>query len=123
MPAKSGLRINLIDEAIPGAEVRRDFNVAGFSCSIVMFRQVLDPFSAATHALVIVTLRDTTFEAHRDEPPLDAFINAVSFYIKPPRFGAMIKKRLEIALDDIRTDPELFEGAEVHPRIGCPSYV
>jgi GTPase SAR1 family protein len=37
-------------------------------------------FKDITRALVIVNLRDTTFEAHRDEPPLDAFINAVTLY-------------------------------------------
>jgi GTPase SAR1 family protein len=64
-------------------------------------------FKELTRALVIVNLRDTTFEAHRDEPPLDAFINAVNFYIRAPRFAAMIKKRLEIVLDNIQQDPSL----------------
>ena len=45
-PATSGLGSKLIDEAIPGAEVHRDFNVAGFSCSIVLPRRVLDPYSS-----------------------------------------------------------------------------
>jgi len=61
-------------------------------------------FKDLTRALVIVNLRDTTFEAHRDEPPLDAFINAVNFYIKAPRFATMIRKRLEIVLDNIQND-------------------
>jgi GTPase SAR1 family protein len=64
-------------------------------------------FKELTRALVIVNLRDTTFEAHRDEPPLDAFINAVNFYIKSPRFAVMIRKRLEIVMDNIQQDPEL----------------
>lgn len=60
-----------------------------------------------TRSLIIVNLRDTTFEAHRDEPPLDAFINAVNFYIKSPRFAAMLRKRLDIVLENIQQDPEL----------------
>ena len=64
-------------------------------------------FKELTRALVIVNLRDTTFEAHRDEPPLDAFINAVNFYIRSPRFAAMIRKRLEIVLENIQQDPSL----------------
>jgi len=64
-------------------------------------------FKDLTRALVIVNLRDTTFEAHRDEPPLDAFINAVNFYIKSPRFAAMLRKRLDLVLDNIQQDPEL----------------
>jgi len=58
-------------------------------------------FKDITRALVIVNLRDTTFEAHRDEPPLDAFINAVNFYIRPPRFAQVIRKRLELILENL----------------------
>lgn len=57
-----------------------------------------------TRALVIVNLRDTTFEAHRDEKPLDAFINAVNFYIRPPRFAEVIRKRLEIVLENMKAE-------------------
>jgi GTPase SAR1 family protein len=64
-------------------------------------------FKELTRALVIVNLRDTTFEAHRDEPPLDAFINAVNFYIRAPRFAAMIRKRLEIVLENIEADEDV----------------
>jgi GTPase SAR1 family protein len=70
----------------------------------------LDIFEAAqwikdiTRALVIVNLRDTTFEAHKDEKPLDAFINAVNFYIRPPRFAEVIRKRLEIVLDSMKSE-------------------
>jgi GTPase SAR1 family protein len=64
-------------------------------------------FKELTRALVIVNLRDTTFEAHRDEPPLDAFINAVNFYIRSPRFALMIKKRLEIVLENIEQGEDL----------------
>lgn len=60
-----------------------------------------------TNALIIVNLRDTTFEAHRDEKPLDAFTHAVNFYISPPRFAAVIRKRLELVLE--RMDEEEFE--------------
>ncbi len=57
-------------------------------------------FKNITRALVLVNLRDTTFEAHRDEPPLDAFINAINFYVKPPRFAQVIKKRMELLLEN-----------------------
>jgi hypothetical protein len=52
-------------------------------------------------------MRDTTFEAHRDEKPLDAFINAVNFYIRAPRFAAMIRSRLEIVLENIESEEEV----------------
>jgi hypothetical protein len=64
-------------------------------------------FKDLTRALVVVNLRDTTYIAHRDEKPLDAFKNAVNFYIRSPRFSLMIKKRLEIVLENIQQDDEL----------------
>lgn len=56
-------------------------------------------FKDLTRALVLVNLRDSTFEAHRDEPPLDAFANAINFYVQPPRFAQVIRKRLELVLE------------------------
>ncbi len=56
-------------------------------------------FKNLTKSLVIVNLRDVTFEAHRDEKPFDAFINAINFYIRPPRFAQVIRKRLELLLE------------------------
>jgi GTPase SAR1 family protein len=61
-------------------------------------------FKELTKALVLVNLRDSTFEAHRDEPPLDAFINAINFYIRPPRFAQVIRKRLELVLETLQTE-------------------
>ena len=51
--------------------------------------------------MVIVNLRDVTFETHRDEKPLDAFINAINFYIRPPRFAQVIRKRLELMMETL----------------------
>ncbi|MER9231261.1 hypothetical protein NKI56_03985 [Mesorhizobium sp. M0622] len=58
-------------------------------------------FKSLTKGLILVNLRDSTFEAHKDEPPLDAFINAINFYIKPPRFAQVIRKRLELVLENL----------------------
>ncbi|TGQ41174.1 hypothetical protein [Mesorhizobium sp. M00.F.Ca.ET.216.01.1.1] len=58
-------------------------------------------FKDITKGLILVNLRDSTFEAHKDEPPLDAFINAINFYIKPPRFAPVIRKRLELVLENL----------------------
>jgi hypothetical protein len=51
-----------------------------------------------------VNLRDTTFEAHRDEPPLDAFINSINFYIQAPRFSRVIQRRLELVLEKLPSE-------------------
>jgi GTPase SAR1 family protein len=61
-------------------------------------------FKELTKSLVLINLRDSTFEAHRDEPPLDAFINAINFYIKPPRFAQVIRKRLELVMETLQTE-------------------
>jgi hypothetical protein len=61
-------------------------------------------FKELTRALVLVNLRDSTFEAHRDEPPLDAFINAINFYVRPPRFAQVIRKRLELVLESLESE-------------------
>ena len=80
-------------------------------------------FKELTRALVIVNLRDTTFEAHRDEPPLDAFINAVNFYIRSPRFALMIKKRLEIGTGEHRAGRRPGRISKVHARIGGAGHI
>lgn len=69
-------------------------------------------FKELTQALVIVNLRDTTYLAHRDEKPLDAFKNAINFYIRAPRFSLMIKKRLELVLEKVQADEKL--GSHQH---------
>lgn len=61
-------------------------------------------FKDLTKSLVLINLRDSTFEAHRDEAPLDAFINAINFYIKPPRFAQVIRKRLELVMETLQTE-------------------
>jgi hypothetical protein len=58
-------------------------------------------FKDLTKSLVVINLRDVTFETHRDEKPLDAFINAINFYIRPPRFAQVIRKRLELMLETL----------------------
>ena len=67
-------------------------------------------FKDLTKALVIVNLRDVTFEAHRDEKPLDAFINAINFYIRPPRFAQVIKKRLELLMETLPSEVNKKSG-------------
>ncbi|MCC6918976.1 MAG: hypothetical protein IT548_07210 [Alphaproteobacteria bacterium] len=58
-------------------------------------------FKGTTRGLVLMNLRDSTFEAHRDEPPLDAFTNAVNFYIRPPRLWQVVRKRLELLMENL----------------------
>lgn len=79
----------------------------------------LEIFSAAqwfrdlTKSLVLVNLRDTTFEAHKNEPPLDAFSNAINFYIRPPRFSQVIRKRLDLVLENISEEIDQIQSYEL----------
>ena len=58
-------------------------------------------FRRLTQSLCILCLRDETYETYKNEPPLDTFINSLHFYVRPPRFVDMVKKRLDLAIDYI----------------------
>jgi hypothetical protein len=55
-------------------------------------------FKNLTHSFCVVSLRDETYENYKNEKPLDAFINAGHFYIQPPRFIDMVRRRLDLAI-------------------------
>ena len=69
-------------------------------------------FLAQTRCLVILQMRDSTFEAFKDQPPLDTYKTGQIFHISPPRFIDVVKKRLELSLDRLSLEaPEevMFE--------------
>jgi hypothetical protein len=78
-------------------------------------KQQLDIFQAAqwfrneTRAFALLTLRDTTFERFKSEPPLDAFAQINNFYIRPPRFSLVLQKRLALAIEEGLKDLETIE--------------
>lgn len=55
-------------------------------------------FMRETKSLVILQMRDTTFEIHKNEPPLDTYKTGQIFHISPPRFIDVVKRRLELSL-------------------------
>jgi hypothetical protein len=61
-------------------------------------------FMAQTRALVILTMRDVTFELHKNEPPLDTYKSGTIFHISPPRFIDVVKRRLELSLEALRLE-------------------
>jgi Type I restriction enzyme R protein N terminus (HSDR_N) len=52
-------------------------------------------------SLVILPLRDVTYEAFKDQPPLDTMIKDLVFQIEPPSFTRILRKRLNIVLDEL----------------------
>lgn len=61
--------------------------------------QLAQWFMAQTRCLVILSMRDVTFELFKNEPPLDTFKSGTIFHISPPRFIDVVKKRLELSLE------------------------
>jgi len=59
-------------------------------------------FKSLARSFCILQLRDETYERYKNEKPLDTYRTAVRFYIKPPRFVDVIKKRVQLAEDYIR---------------------
>lgn len=66
-------------------------------------------FRNETRAFTLLTLRDTTFEQYKNEPPLDAFAQINNFYIRPPRFSLVLQKRLALAIDEGLKEVDIIE--------------
>ncbi|MFP7753461.1 type I restriction endonuclease [Thermodesulfobacteriota bacterium B35] len=66
-------------------------------------------FRSKNKCFTILSLRDETFDAYKDSPPLDAFLKPFAFRIIPPRFINVVKKRLELAINFLtsQTDKNL----------------
>jgi hypothetical protein len=56
-------------------------------------------FMDQTRCLVILQMRDSTFEAYKNEPPLDTYRTGQVFHISPPRLVDVVKRRLELSLE------------------------
>lgn len=61
--------------------------------------------------LVVLPLRDVTFDRHRHEPPLDTAIKGLIFRIEPPPFIEVLQARVHLALNEMeatgKTAPKL----------------
>lgn len=49
-------------------------------------------------SLVILPLREETYDNHRDHPPLDTALKDLVFRIEPPLFQSVLAKRVQLAL-------------------------
>ncbi|WP_219013373.1 type I restriction endonuclease [Shewanella algae] len=57
-------------------------------------------------SLVILPLRDETFDNHRDQPPLDTVLKDMVFRIEPPLFQQVLMRRIKLALSKISNGGE-----------------
>lgn len=53
------------------------------------------------HCLVVLPLRDVTFELYRKSPPLDAALKQFVFRIEPPQFSEVLQARVRLALEEM----------------------
>jgi hypothetical protein len=85
--------------------------------------QIAQWFRELTHSFCVLSLRDVTFEAYKNEPPLNAFLNALNFYIRPPRFTDVVRKRLQLAMEFLadHSDQRLSYQVETGIRITYPA--
>lgn len=51
--------------------------------------------------LVVLPLREETYDNHRDEPPLDTALKDLVFRIEPPLFQSILQSRIQMALRSI----------------------
>jgi hypothetical protein len=65
--------------------------------------QTVQWFKAQAKCMCILSLRDETFDAFRNQPPLDAFLKPFAFRIAAPRFINVVKKRLQLAIQYLGT--------------------
>ena len=53
-------------------------------------------------SLVILPLREETYDNHRDKPPLDTALKDLVFRIEPPMFHHVLVSRVQIALNELK---------------------
>jgi len=63
--------------------------------------QIAQWIQSEFHCLVILPLRDVTFDLYRHEPPLDTALKQFVFRIEPPQFSDVLQARVRLVLDEI----------------------
>jgi hypothetical protein len=53
--------------------------------------------------LIVLPLREETYDNHRHEPPLDTALKDLVFRIEPPLFQHVLTRRIQLALSDIES--------------------
>ncbi len=59
-------------------------------------------------ALIILPLREETYENHSDEPPLDTALKDMVFRIEAPPFHNVLSKRVEMALNQLNSSAKTY---------------
>lgn len=64
---------------------------------LLMF-QVAQWIRSEFRCLVVLPLRDETYDNHRSEPPLDTALKDLVFRVEPPLFHSLLQRRIQLAL-------------------------
>ncbi len=75
---------------------------------LLMF-EVARTLQSELRTLIILPMRDTTYELHRAEPPLDAALKDLTFRIEPPLFQNVLSKRIDLILKELNSSTKDFE--------------
>jgi len=67
----------------------------------LMMFQVAQWVQSEFRCLVILPLRDVTFDLHRNDPPLDTALKQFVFRIEPPPFSDVLQARVRLTLSEI----------------------
>lgn len=70
---------------------------------LTMF-QIAQWVQSQFRCLVILPLRDVTYDLHGREPPLDTALKDLVFRIEPPRFAEVLQRRVLLALKELQGD-------------------
>jgi hypothetical protein len=70
---------------------------------LLMF-QIAGWIQSEFKCLVVLPLRDVTFDLYRNSPPLDTAIKQFVFRIEPPSFSDVLQERVRLALSEIGRD-------------------
>jgi hypothetical protein len=68
---------------------------------LTMF-QIAQWVQSEFRCLVVLPIRDVTFDLHRNEPPLDTALKGLVFRIEPPPFSEVLQGRVRLALEEMR---------------------
>jgi hypothetical protein len=68
--------------------------------------QAVQWFRHKNKCFSLLSLRDETFDAYKEQPPLDAFLKPFAFRITAPSFVTVARKRLELAIEHLTKNAE-----------------
>ncbi len=63
--------------------------------------QIAQWIQSEFRCLVVLPLRDVTFDLYRHEPPLDTVLKQFVFRIEPPQFSDVLQARVRLVLEEI----------------------